>query len=227
MPQAIKTIRLSLPYKLGSVNCYLAATSAGYVLIDTGSSNQRAALEKELESGGCKPGNLRLIVITHGDFDHTGNCAYLSKKFGAPIAMHAQDSAMLERGDMFANRQKGNNVFTRKLVPILFGFGKSERTTPNIFVEDGSDLSEYGFEAKVLHLPGHSRGSIGVLTANRDLFCGDLLDNVEKPSLSTLLDDPAAAQASLEKLKNLEIHTVYPGHGGPFPMEQFASTRSG
>jgi len=69
-----------LPYKLGGVNCYLIETDTGYILIDTGGSNKRTDLEKELESAGCQPGNLKLIVLTHGDFDHTGNAAYLRKK---------------------------------------------------------------------------------------------------------------------------------------------------
>ena len=223
MPREIKTIRLSMPYRLGSVNCYLVETSNGCILIDTGSSNQRAELEKELESAGCQSGDLGLIILTHGDFDHTGNCAYLRERFGAQIAMHAQDSAMLERGDMFAGRRKGNNIFTRNLAPILFGFGKRERIRPDIHLEDGADLAEYGFDAKVLHLPGHSKGSIGILTASGDLICGDLFDNTEEPALSTLMDDSAAAQASLEKLGTLEIHAVYPGHGEPFPMGEFKS----
>jgi hydroxyacylglutathione hydrolase len=83
MQQEIKTITLSLPYKLGSVNCYLVKIDGGYVLIDTGSSNRRSELESALESAGCKPGNLKLIVITHGDFDHVGNTACLREKFAS------------------------------------------------------------------------------------------------------------------------------------------------
>ena len=33
--------------------------------------------------------------------------------------------------------------------------------------------------------------------------------------------DLVAANASVERLKSLNIHTVYPGHGKPFPMELF------
>jgi hydroxyacylglutathione hydrolase len=54
-----------------------------------------------------------LIVITHGDFDHIGNAAYLRQKFGAKIAMHADDVGMAERGDMFWNRKKGNRLYSR------------------------------------------------------------------------------------------------------------------
>ena len=83
--QEIRTITLSLPLKMGTVNCYLVRTDTGYILIDTGSSNQRGALESELESAGCRPGNLDLVVLTHGDFDHAGNAAYLGKGFGVEI----------------------------------------------------------------------------------------------------------------------------------------------
>jgi hydroxyacylglutathione hydrolase len=220
MSQGIRAIRLLLPYRLGSVNSYLIETETGYVLIDTGASNQRTGLEKELESAGCKPGTLKLIVLTHGDFDHSGNAAYLRKQLGAPIAMHPDDSGMAERGDMFWNRKRANRLL-RMLSPVLFRFGKSERFTPDVYVEDGTSLCEYGFDAQVLAIPGHSRGSIGILTAECDLFCGDLLESSKEPVLNAIMDDLAAANASVEKLQGLEIRTVYPGHGRPFPMELF------
>ena len=220
MPQKIKTISILLRYKLGSVNCYLIETNTGYVLIDSGSSNKRTDLEKELISAGCKRGSLKLIVITHGDFDHAGNAAYLRTKFDTKIAVHYDDSGMVERGDMFWNRKKGN-ILIRIIAPILFGFGKSARFKPDLYIEDGYDLAGYGFDAKVLHIPGHSKGSTGILTAAGDLFCGDLLINNNKPVLNSLMDDSSAANASIEKLKSLEINTVYPGHGKPFPMRKF------
>ena len=220
MQQEIKTITLPLPYKLGSVNCYLVETDTGYVLIDTGGSNKRSELERELEGAGCKPGNLKLIVSTHGDFDHIGNAAYLREKFGAKIAMHKDDSGMAERGDMFWNRKSGNTLI-RMMAPILFRFGKSNRFEPDLYIEDGYALSEYGFDATVLTIPGHSKGSIGILTAGGDLLCGDLFDNTDKPVLNSIMDDLAAANASVKKLGSFAINTVYPGHGKPFSMELF------
>lgn len=76
-------------------NCYLVKTDSDFILIDTGRASKRAKLEQELESAGCNPGNLKLIVLTHGDFDHTGNCAYLRMKFGTRIAVHHYDSGMV------------------------------------------------------------------------------------------------------------------------------------
>jgi hydroxyacylglutathione hydrolase len=221
----ITIIILSLPFRLGSVNCYLVGTSTGFILIDTGGSNQRAQLADELTLAGCKPGNLQLIVLTHGDFDHAGNCAYLRREFGTRIAMHRGDSGMVERANMFSNRRSGNVLF-RMVAPILFRFSRSDRFEPDVYVEEGYRFTEYGFDAEVLSIPGHSKGSIGILTAGGDLFCGDLLQNHGTPDTGSIIDDPAEADASIEKLLGHDIHTVYPGHGLPFAMAAFTSARS-
>jgi hydroxyacylglutathione hydrolase len=213
--QKVSPVSLKLPFRLGSVNCYIVETGSGFVLIDTGASNKRKALEKELENAGCKPGNLKLIVLTHGDFDHTGNAAYLRRKFGAKIAMHRDDAGMLERGDIFWNRRRGNFVI-RAVVSFLFRFGKSQRCSPDLYLDEGDDLSKYGFDAKVLHIPGHSRGSIAIMTTEGVLFSGDLLLYKDGPVLNNIIDDRAAAKASFERLKGLKAKTVYPGHGEPF-----------
>jgi len=131
--------------------------------------------------------------------------------------MHRDDSAMAERGDMFVNRKKPNLVI-RTLIPFFTGFGTSERFTPDLFLEDGYDLSPSDLRAKIIALPGHSRGSIGILTAGGDLFCGDLFENTKGPVLNSLMDDLSAAKASVAVLEGLKIRTVYPGHGQPFAI---------
>ncbi len=221
MPQHIKILSLPMPFRMGMVNCYLIETAFGYVLIDTGGSNARDELQRELESAGCIPGSLRLILLTHGDFDHIGNAAYLHATFRARIAMHRDDAGMAERGDMFVNRKKPN-ILIRTLLPRFTGFGAAERFTPDLFLGDGDDLSQYGLEAKVISLPGHSRGSIGILTTSGELFCGDLLENTKGPGLNSLMDDSAAANASLARLESLNIETVYPGHGKPFAKKSLS-----
>jgi glyoxylase-like metal-dependent hydrolase (beta-lactamase superfamily II) len=216
----ILSIELVMPFKLGAVRCYLVEQDSSFLLVDTGSSNQRQELERQLESAGCRPGSLKLIALTHGDFDHTGNAAYLRRMYGGLIAMHPDDAGMAEKGDMFFNR-KPPNVIIRKLLPILSGFGKAQRFSPDILLQDEMDLTQVGFPLKVLSLPGHSRGSIGLLTAEGDLFCGDLFTNLKGPQLSAIMDDPTAGSASVARLKRLNIHTVYPGHGEPFRLAEF------
>lgn len=210
------------------VNCYLINSVDGFVLIDTGFGKSRAAVVQALEDAGCRPGLLKLILITHGDFDHTGSAAHLRERYGAKIAMHRADAGVAEFGDMLKGRKMGERALMRvmmKVLVLLMGGGKFDRFVPDLCLEDGEDLSQYGFPARVLHLPGHSRGSIAFLTDSGDLFCGDLLDNSgapkKPPALNSLIDDLAQAKASVEKLRGLPIRTVYPGHGSPFSLESF------
>jgi hydroxyacylglutathione hydrolase len=205
---------------LGGVNCYLIEAVGGFVLIDTGFASKRAKLEDELGAAGVHPGNLILILLTHGDSDHAGNCAYLREKYGAKIAMHVGDSGMVEHGDMSWNRKpcpdKLSILF--KVMMKIGGLGKSshfDTFKPDLYLEDGQDLSGFGLNSTVLNLPGHSKGSIGILTASGDLFCGDLIYNY--PGFR-FVDDIGEHQNSMDRLKGLKIQTVYPGHGKPFAM---------
>ena len=165
--------------------------------------------------------DLKLIVITHGDFDHIGNAAYLHRKYGSKIGMHPGDAGMAEKGDMFWNRKTGSRLF-RMLARLLFKFGKDNRFTAEISLKDGDHLGEYGLEGTVLSIPGHSKGSIGILTGAGDLVCGDLFDNTHTPVLNAIMDELEAAHASVAKLSRFTINTVYPGHGKPFHMEDYS-----
>lgn len=223
MLQDIKTITF------GGVNCYFLKVDAGFVLVDTGYSKNRLEVEKELENAGCKPGTLKLIVLTHGDFDHTGNAAYLREKYGTKIAMHSDDGGIVEKGDLFYNRNANflMRIMGKIMLPFLGGgLKKTDRFTPDMHIDDSYDFSEFGLDAKVIYLPGHSKGSIGILTSTGDLFCGDLLENTKNPSKNSLIADKKAFNSSVEKLKQLKLHTIYPGHGEPFPMEQFTQTQN-
>ncbi len=122
MTATITTLKLPMPMRMGDVNAYPLHSEAGYFLVDTGSARARNKLLKELAHAGCIPGSLRLVLLTHGDFDHTGNAAYLHAAFGVKLAIHRADSGMGESGDMFENRKKPN-VLVRSLIPFFTGFG--------------------------------------------------------------------------------------------------------
>jgi glyoxylase-like metal-dependent hydrolase (beta-lactamase superfamily II) len=205
---------------LGGVNCYLTSCPHGFILIDTGFSAKRSLLLKQIEAAGCKPGTLKLILITHGDADHAGNAAYLREKYGAKIAMHANDSGMVERGDMSWNRKDKPDKMSlimkvmSSVMKIFVKSGVFEKFKPDLMVDENFDLSKYGFDATVLHLPGHSKGSIGILTKNGDLFCGDMFYNMLG---FQYVDNLTEYDFSMKKLKGMTIRTIYPGHGKALP----------
>jgi glyoxylase-like metal-dependent hydrolase (beta-lactamase superfamily II) len=204
----------------GMVNAYLLKTGERFVLVDTLTPGKRRLLDGALADAGCSAGSLALIVATHGDSDHVGNCAHVRERFGAPIGMHRAEAPVAETGDMRAGRPHmgGLSKAIFALLGPLFGLRKQDRFTPDIYFEDGDSLAEYGLDATVLHQPGHSEGSISVLTAQGDLFCGDLMTNRARPEANSLVDSPEKLAASVERVRTLGVRTVYPGHGKPFAM---------
>lgn len=204
-----------------AVNCYLVQSNDAYFLVDTGLARKQSDLVQDLEAAGVRPGNLKRIFLTHGDLDHSGNSAFLRERYGASIAMHRGDLLNVQTGDMFTNKNTG--LVAKTIMNLFFGItGMSKFTTftPDLYLEDGQNLLNQGWDATILHLPGHSKGSICILSSNGNLFCGDLLENTKKPAVNTLGDELNQLKANAEKLKNLPIQMVYPGHGKPFQFKE-------
>lgn len=207
---------------LGFVNAFLLNSPDGCILIDTGVAGQWTELENELFRAGCLPDRLKLVIITHGDFDHTGNCAELQRKYGAKIAMHAGDVDMVKTGILV--KRKINGVMGRLLMWIG-GRAIRDFTTfqPDILLEDGQVISLYGLTAKIIHTPGHTRGSIALLTDDGGLFIGDTLSNRFHPGVPPLIENEEQFYKSLDVLRRTGAKIVYPGHGRPFPFEDLVS----
>ncbi len=203
---------------LGFVNAYLLQAGDGYILIDTGIGQQWNRLESELLQAGCLPAKLKLVIVTHGDGDHAGNCAELQRKYAARIAMHAGDLPMVTTGAALKRRA---HTFLGKLILYLGALvaGKFTCFQPDLLLEDGQDLSGYGLDGRVLYTPGHTPGSIAVLTADGQLFAGDTVENRTRPAPAALVENETELQASLAKLKRTTPRMVYPGHGEPFSAE--------
>lgn len=205
--------------ELGGVACFLLEADDGFVLVDTGFVGRRARLEASLVQAGCFPGKLNLILLTHGDVDHAGNARYLHTTYGAPVAIHAAEVPVLSGGDQTANRDGPPDRYSLlfRLLGLLDRPDAFEPFAPDLLVDETTDLAPYGLDARILHLPGHSRGSIGLVLANGDAVCGDLLVSFPRPRLHFLIDDLAAARSSIKKLRQVGASTIYPSHGRPFP----------
>lgn len=204
------------------VNCYLIQKGADYFLVDTGFRFSRKEIEKKIVAAGCKPGQLKSILLTHADGDHTGNAVYFKQKYQSQIALHSEERESAATGNLLDSRSHTSRTLRwilGMLLPVV-GLSRSDRFVPDIELMDGADLSNFGIDAHVYWLPGHTNGSVVFLTTDGSLFCGDLLTNLDRPGLNTNLDDAQAGQKSYKQLAKLPITMIYPGHGTPFPVEQ-------
>ncbi len=210
---------------LGFVNAYLVKVEDGFILVDTGIAMQRSRLENELLQAGCLPDHLKLVIATHGDFDHTGNCAGLQRKYHVQIAMHEGDAEMVRTG--VPARRHARSWLTTLMMGLgqLMG-GSFDRFQPDILLEDGQSLAGFGLAAQVIHTPGHTRGSIAILTEDGQLIAGDTIDNRGRLGRTPFIENEQELEASLKTLKALSARKVYPGHGKPFAFEELASITS-
>jgi glyoxylase-like metal-dependent hydrolase (beta-lactamase superfamily II) len=225
---------------LQGVNCYLVKADEGFILFDTGGhltmdkkyTSRQEELLVQLNQHGCKPGNLRAIILTHGDNDHSGNASYLRDKFQTIIAMHQDDIELVEK--LTLDKMMESFHYQSILFKIVFFFMNktirkiSAKTLedyvsfhPDILLKENDSLLPYGIDAKILHLPGHTAGSIGILMHDGSFISGDTLANMKRPSSAPNAADFKKLKSSIKKIRSLDLTMIYPGHGEPFTAKEF------
>ena len=140
---------------------------------------------------------LKLIVSTHGHWDHIGDNAAVAAHTGAEIAVHALDRERLTRPQ-----------------PLYAPF-EIPPSVPAVELAEGGVVRFGSIRLRVLHTPGHTAGSVclqaddeGLLFSGDTLFAGGW-GRVDLPG-----GDPDAMVESIGRLAGLEDHlVVFPGHG--------------
>ena len=178
---------------------------AGEAVVIDPSIGSDAAMQrmKSLQSSGVL---LSAIWNTHGHFDHIYDNALWQQEFAAPLVMHAADNFLLER---LAQQS------------LWFGMAPPERAVPDATLEDGQTVYVGNHVARVIHLPGHSPGSVGFFFENEGIcISGDVLfrgsvGRTDLPGCS-----PDELQISLRKLAALPAATrILSGHGDETTIE--------
>ena len=203
--------------KGGTDNCYLVTDGGQAILVDTASGQNLDQVMAE-----CDKYPLKLIVLTHVHFDHAENAAALSARYGVPVAIHRKDEELFDSFDKQPLKSSGlvGCVVLGMSLKVLRNTTVA-RPDNLIYVEEGDDLNAYGFNAKVIELPGHTLGSIGLDVEGRHLLVGDALDNWIRPGTGHLFYDKEATRKSAEKIRALGDRTIYYGHGKPTPNGLF------
>jgi hydroxyacylglutathione hydrolase len=140
---------------------------------------------------------LKLIVSTHGHWDHIGDNAAVAAHTGAEIAVHPLDRDRLERPQ-----------------PLFAPF-EIPPSVPAVELAEGGLIRFGELRLRVLHTPGHTEGSVCLLAEDQGwLFSGDTLFAGGWGRVDLAGGDPAAMVESIARLTGLEDGvTVLPGHG--------------
>ncbi|MBY8978081.1 MBL fold metallo-hydrolase [Rhodobacteraceae bacterium NNCM2] len=181
-----------------------------------GIKSLRKAMERK---GGDLEDRPILAIATHGHIDHMGGMHEFTDR-----AIHADDAAALEDADDYhlASVFRGTedavtalpepgwdlSAFTAKASPATRILAEGDR------IETGSRC------LTVLHLPGHSPGSIGLyderdgtLFSGDALYDGELLDDLPR-------SDPEIYRDTMDRLNQLSARTVHGGHRASFGRER-------
>lgn len=198
--------------KGGTDNCYIVSHGKDAILFDTGSGASREQVIEE-----CGKYDLKLVVLSHTHFDHAENAAAVSERFNVPVAYHKADDELFDNYDAQTLKSYGPVGFVILKVSLT-QLRKTKVTRPSnrFFIKEGDTLADYGFpDVKVVELPGHTKGSIGLLVSGTSLLAGDALDNWITPATGHLYYDKAALEKTAERIKSFGVKTIYYGHGNP------------
>ncbi len=179
-----------------SANCYIVGntdTREGMV-IDPG-GNPEVILKAITDSKFV----IQTIVLTHGHSDHIAALFDIQARTGADVAIHIEDADFLEGRGSFSS---------------MFGISYKTPGTPDRLLHEGDIIEMGSTRFTVVHTPGHTPGSICLLTGNR-VFTGDTLFY---RGIGTTLMPGSSHRQLIDSIQTRlmvlpDDFRIYPGHG--------------
>jgi hydroxyacylglutathione hydrolase len=166
------------------------------ILVDTGmmAGPTLKNIEKYID-----PKKIETIVLTHCHHDHSGAAPKLKEATGAKLLLSEKEVGFI-----------GDDLTT---VAYLFGMEAPEYQVDGT-VSEGMILDIGKWKLQVIETPGHSEGSICLYEkTEKVLFSGDTVfpdGNIGRTDMYG--GDTVKLIKSIEKLTQLDVKTMYPGH---------------
>lgn len=207
--------------RVQGVNAYLwhhkgGSAESGPILFDCGWPWSGAGLIASLTAAHCQPTDLRAVAVTHYDFDHVGQLAFLAAASQAEVLSHRLEAPRIEGNGWRRLPGAGRSLDPSILAaPILYRLYRPRPVRVTRPLEDGEPVAG-GWVA--VHTPGHTPGHTAYWhPGQRVLIAGDALGSVRWGRLRfpkpVYAEDWEAALASVQKLAALRPETICFGHG--------------
>ena len=226
------------------VNSYIVEDSKGLLVIDVAWRGEKYVLGYIREVLNRQVDDVKLVICTHGDPDHSGGIVRLAKichaKIGIPYATQSpllklindpagiffrlitafREGLRPRAWTMYANPKRDARAKTLPIyTPETVDHHESFDGKPNFRLKNQSTLPGFA-EWWVLHTPGHSWDSCCYYhQPSHTLVSGDtLLGSNKKGYLvaPSIYSNPLQMKRTIRILKELDPTSVYPGHGGYF-----------
>lgn len=143
----------------------------------------------------------KILVNTHCHIDHILGNAYVESLYKPTVAAHTKDAFLLTEANRYGQ---------------VFGFTPDQPPVPTLLLNEGSELKFGNSSLKILHVPGHSPGSIALYSPDQNfVIVGDVLFKGSIGRTDLVKGDYDKLRESIfTKLMTLPADTmVFPGHG--------------
>lgn len=193
-------------------NCYLIEGPRGLTLFDTGHPMAAPLLIAELEGNAFALGDIEQIIISHAHADHCGGAHDFLRRQRVKVLAHPADIPVIQGREA----EPGSLWVRLKRLGRRFQYSSYRPLGMVLPLEQGDSMRALS-HWQVLHLPGHTPGSLALHNpSERILLCGDALNNrnnvLSLPPAANC-HDHAQAQASIHKLELLDLEVIGCGHG--------------
>jgi len=198
----------------GRSNVFLLTNGEKNILIDTSPKFIWKKLEKRLKL--LEVNQIDYLILTHTHYDHAENSKKIKEKYGTRIIVHKDEASYLTSGENFL--PNGTNAVTKLIIRL---FGKQflskvsyEPCKYDYLVDTTFDLRDFGFNAYIMHTPGHTIGSMSIIIDDNIGIVGDAMFGVFKWSVfPPYANNIIQLIESWGKLLTTNCQVFIPSHG--------------
>ncbi|MCE7749313.1 MAG: MBL fold metallo-hydrolase [Candidatus Heimdallarchaeota archaeon] len=211
-----------IPLNLGFTKIYLLRTDSGYIQFDTGSKHNVKKYLRFLDDYNILPEEIKLIIINHAHFDHTGALKTIQKLTNAQVLVHENDEEFLVKG-ISAEAQPLTFLAKVLISTVPKSWTIYEPVEPDIVIQDEYSLYDFGLKAKVIHTPGHTLGTVAVVTEEGDAIIGCSAHGFPirlRSGFPRVAMDEESVWKSWERIIGEGAEMIYISHGKPFRAER-------